>query len=643
MKKSIIAFLSVLAFTSCSHDLDFSPSPEQQAIKEKEIKENAQKVFGVTFDPNQDWCTTVSGKVTIQANASVKKVQVLTELREIYGDCEWYVTQNSLRKLNEAETNGRTTITLNYNAPKDNLGFYVAFYTEDGGFYVKKVENNTASIYDVLPARTRALSTGYVLPTDEFKIATIEDSYAAQRAEASSTKAIWASWSGEKLYSLSDEDYSKLKMFSTDMPDYSDATKASLKAVLDETFPNGRTINGQRINNLEKLKALGQENGTSDPITTGKEPIIVTPLYKFDHPVDYGNEVYNSDLYYYYYDENDAAYQEDPIAYLKSLPKFKAIPFNQVFEKDGDDDTVKKYGSFALLYFGEGVPTTETVGKFEFPAGLKIGLMVRAKTTYEAPKKNGEVYLDGRLNNQINTWGNFASSGFKAGDNTPRAAWLQFNKKAILCWESGTDADYNDIMLEFEGGIDGPTPPPPFDDNVYTFCFEDTEMGDYDMNDVVIKAKRIDETTVQYSIVACGAYDAVYVRNINDELDNIEVHSLFVENPTTTKFFINTNPNDKYYTPYTITVNVSEDFDFLTVPEEDQIYIHDGTTNVDIRLAKKGQDPHAIMIPYDMKYPKEQVCIKDAFTLFNNWGQNAITDTYWYMSPEMDKVYTKTE
>jgi hypothetical protein len=31
------------------------------------------------------------------------------------------------------------------------------------------------------------------------------------------------------------------------------------------------------------------------------------------------------------------------------------------------------------------------------------------------------------------------------------------------------------------------------------------------------------------------------------------------------------------------------------------------------------------------------------FTLFNNWGQNAITYTYWYMSPDMNKVYTKTE
>ena len=92
----------------------------------------------------------------------------------------------------------------------------------------------------------------------------------------------------------------------------------------------------------------------------------------------------------------------------------------------------------------------------------------------------------------------------KVGD--PRAAWLSINKKMLLCWESGTDKDFNDIIMEVEGGIEGPTPPPTPEKNTYTFCFEDTKNGDFDMNDVVIKAVREDATTVRYSIVACGAY-----------------------------------------------------------------------------------------------------------------------------------------
>ena len=646
MKKSIIVILSVLALASCSHDSDLYQGPEKKTISEDEIRENAQKVFGVTFDPNHDWCSTISGKVTIKTDASVEKVQVLVKLRELY-DCEWYVTQNTLKKLNEAKTNGRSTITLTYNAPKDNLGFYVTYYTKDGNFYAQKVEGNTVSFNDVAPARTRALSTGYNLPAGEFKIAKIEDSFASERANSTdaTVKETWKGWENNLLYSLSDEDYGKLKMskvVSIDYPEYTEATIDAIRDMVNTYFPNGRTANGKPINNLAQLANLGQENGKSDPLTTGYEPIIVTPIYKFDHPDKYGNEVYNSDLYYYYYDDEDADYINDPVGYLKNLPKYKAVPFNQCFVKDGDDDTIKKYGSFALLYYGDGVPEVNTKGTYQFPAGLNLGFMVRAKTTFESPLKQGEVSLDGRLNNQINGYGNFKSSGFKTNANTPRAAWLNIQGKAILCWESGTDADFNDILIEVEGGIDGPCPPPVFDDIIYTFCFEDTKVGDYDMNDVVIKAQRIDETTMEYRIVACGAYDAVYVRNLDTEINNKEVHSLFVPNPETTKFYINTDPKDKtYYEPKVYRKTVAEDFDLLKVPLKEQIYIYDGTTDQEIHLSQPGELPYAILIPYDMLYPKEKTGIDEAFPYFTEWGVNRDSYPYWYMTYYEDKVYRK--
>jgi hypothetical protein len=153
------------------------------------------------------------------------------------------------------------------------------------------------------------------------------------------------------------------------------------------------------------------------------------------------------------------------------------------------------------------------------------------------------------------------------------------------------------------------------------------------MNDVVIKAKRVNETTVEYSIVACVAQDKLKVMNINGTKinDNVEVHSLFGAGTD----FINIVSID--YEPVTDRVTVNRNFSFLD--PDTQPYIFDITTNSAVKLSKRGEDPHGIMIPYDLKYPKEHICIKDAYKLFNNWGSNQIVSTDWYLFPEEDKVF----
>ena len=47
---------------------------------------------------------------------------------------------------------------------------------------------------------------------------------------------------------------------------------------------------------------------------------------------------------------------------------------------------------------------------YTFPANYKIGFMYRSTTTADNKKKQGEIYLDGRLNTHINGWGNFKTS-----------------------------------------------------------------------------------------------------------------------------------------------------------------------------------------------------------------------------------------
>ena len=611
MKKIVFGLsICLLTLTGCG-EKNLYEGPVTPPVDPDPVKENADQVFGYSFDPNQDWCSTTTGQLSIYVNASVKKVQLLVEVCEVLDDdTPSYVTRNSMKILNEAAVDGEGTLTMNYDAPKDNLGLYVAF-TTDTDYLVKKVSGTSVSIDDVVSnARTRALDTDYNLPEGDFTIADIHKSYAAERH-----------WNdGELLYDLSDASYAAMKMSSND---YSPEFTTLFRSIVFSCFPNGRNYK-----NLQKVIDSGYYNEGSYAITTGK-PVIVTPVYKCDHPAEYGNEVYYSELYYYYFKDSDLE-GKDAVEYLKQLPKYKAFPMSMCFTKDADDDIIKRFGSFALLYFGDGVPEVGAKGTFEFPEGYKIGFMVRANTDWDQGRKKGEVYCDGRLNNQINTSKdfNFSTSGLKAGD--PRGAWLTVNKKKLLCWESGTDSDFNDIIMEVEG-IEGGTPPPTFDKNTYTFCFEDTETGDYDMNDVVIRGKRIDETTVEYSIIACGAYDELYINNITDEIANTEVHALFGKEP---KQFVNTNGSD--CEPYTLRITVNKTFSFTD--ESTQPSIYDATTGTTIHLAHKGQNPHGIMVPYLFKYPIERVCIKDAYPLFNNWGQSAVTSTGWYMSPDLSKV-----
>ena len=628
-KMTTFAAIGLLVLASCSKSTDlYQPpvepeiptpvTPAEPEITQEDINANVQKVFGVTFDPNHDWNSTISGEVKIIANSTIKKVQVLVYVSKIDEDGE---TVTSMNIMNEAELNGATTITLNYEAPKDNLGIYVAFIDGNKKIF-KKVEGNTANIADAPKTRgedwdlTKELNL--TLPSGEYKIAGSVESYASQRG-----------WNkGEQLYYMNS--YEDQAMTAVG---YSDEFTAMFRAMVFTYFVN-------KANNLPLVKASDYYNEKAYPFTTGHQPIIISPVYKSDKATTYGNEVWNSDLYYYYFKEEDLANASDQVAFLKSLPKYKALAFKDYFGET-EDDKIRKSSSYALLYYGDGTPTVGTPGDYNFPKGYKIGFMVRAKTEFAEPvnspnakpRKQGELYGDGRLNNDINSYSecNFKTSAL--GTDGPRLAYLALNGRKYMCWESGTDRDFNDVIIEIECGLEVPEIPIEQEYNTYTYCFEDTKRGDYDLNDVVIKAKRLSETEVEYSIVACGAYDELYIKGIG--IDTKEVHGLF--GVTDTKTFINTESGGTTRTADPVKKTVGAEFklaDPTTAP-----YIYDATTGQEVRMSKIGEDPHGIMIPNDFKYPLEKVCIKNAYLEFNNWGQNSVTSTDWYTKPVSGKVY----
>lgn len=614
MKKSLVKFavIGIFVFASCTKGFDAiepeptpTPDPTPNPTLQEEINANVEKVFGVTFDKNHDWNSTVSGSVTINVNSSdVEKVQLLayTEADVLN---EFNEKETSMTVLNEADAKSKSSVTLYYDAPKNNLGLYVAFITKDD-FILQEVEGNSVSYSR--PAKTRGITRGVTLPQEEgLRIGEEIESYASIRG--------WIP--GQILYGLSDYTNQKISV-----EDYDNDYKKVFRDFVFSFFKNGR-----KYDHLPLVLNTGLYNETGYPISTGDEPILVSPVYKNDGGYE---EVVNSDLYYYYFKEENLG--NDPVAYLNSLPKYKALPFNECIK---GDDEISKHATYALIYWGEGTPDANSVGTYQFPKGYKIGFMVRAKNNKEGNKKQGELYGDGRLNNNINKWPNFSSSHL--GEDGPRVAWLKVNGKQLLCFESGTDTDFNDIILEIEGGVEDMMVVPGIEQNTYTYCFEDRDLGDYDMNDVVIKATR-SGNIVTYYVVACGAKDELYIKNINagNIKDDKEIHKLFGK---TREDFINTDESLEKLAYITATKEVSPNFSFLD--DNTRPYIYNKTTGKTILLSKVGEDPHGIMIPNDFKYPQERQCIKGVYADFNSWGQNPITKTEWYTNPTEGTYYNK--
>ena len=291
------------------------------------------------------------------------------------------------------------------------------------------------------------------------------------------------------------------------------------------------------------------------------------------------------------------------------------------------------------------------------PEGYKIGFMHRkggeANSNDYTTDNKGETYGDGYLNKEINSYPNFSSSvdlyGMRPTD--PRVAIFKANNHNYITFEDGTDCNFTDIVLEIVSGVqveEGDLSVKP-QNAVYTYCFEDRQDGDYDMNDVVIKAMRLDATHVLFSIEACGAYDELNLRGIHGKIltSTIDVHQLFsVSDPET---YINTQNGATYFEPIQEVVEVKSDFSFSNVSEEKAdvldplnrwvLHIYNKTGEREVRLSTRGEDPHGLMIPCDFKYPTEKTSLNVAYPYFLEWTKGDNTYYDWYNMPNSSAVY----
>ena len=612
MKKKIVYFLlSAFIAVGCTDNNLYDVNAVDYSIKQ-----NVLNIFGTTFSENQDWKSAINGTVTIVANPEgfddVVKVQILTKSPFGNGDA------NGSTILNEANVSFGETVTLTYDTPDDITRLYAACVSSNGDYYIRSFNYGDNEVVFNKAAKTRAINEETKAQVDLLPanptLGGFITSYADNRGyEGFNDKLFYVNNSLDLMMSLSD---------------FSEEVKQDLRDIVFTYLPN-------KVSNIEKIREHYYYNANCYPITTGDEPIVVEPIYKNDGG---WHEVEHCALYYYYFTDAqlEGKSDDEQVAFFKQLPKFRALDLNDVVLGNGvstglTDDEIKRNTAFAIIFWGANMNEigAGTVGSYQFPRGYKIGFMLRneGKNVHQ-----GELYCDGRLNKEVNKWGHLASS--QLGDTDARMAWLSGNKKNLLCCEEGTDRDFNDIVFEIEGGIEPIGIIPDIDYNSYMFCFEDELIGDYDMNDVVIKTKRLNETQVEYSIVACGAYDELYICGIDGDVinQNTEVHNYFTDHIC----FINTVPGQTFDIVSEV-INVDKEFSFLN--ENTQPYLYNKTTNKYVKIARKGEDPHGIMIPEEFRYPIEKTCIKDAFSDFNNWGEGLIESTGWYRTPIDGMVY----
>ena len=701
MKKLYFLAISVFVIASCTSIPDYDEDAVRHATK-AEIKANAESVFGTSLDPNHDWSNVTKKTVSITANADlddIVKVQILTE-------SPLFNEEASI--LGEADVKKGQTVTLSFEMPDDLTELMAACIDSNGKYNLQVFDVNDQSISfaSASKARTRSAFSDNLPNASDIKLAGCIKSFNALRAEEAKNSGFvtvyentkmtgdkmtgtlrtydeWndRTWIEDRLWSAEDKSLGstwKIQdgvIFKNSDP-IDDKEAANLKKIILDDFlvkkASGGDIatNGKR-NNLTRIRKSKYFELENNYLTTnGKDPLVITPVQAWS------TEYMYNDVYYYYFLESEIAGKSDTYIknYIKHLPKYKAIDLNK-----GNSDKFAKYYNYLLPFYGpnpkwDGTSSIleaenyPTIGKQAvstiIPKGYKVGFLNRKdfeNKNNSQSSGSGCVYGDGRLNREVNhlkghylgavsnslyflthggnkLWGN-TPEGMQWED--PRSVMFSVNDKTYMCFEDGADCNYCDLIIEVSSGIDVLDETIEVFYTVYTMCFEDRELGDYDMNDVVIKAMRLPGNKVLYSIEACGAHDELYIYNIGGTTinENAEVHALF---GVKTDTFVNTQENGERKDPVQEIVDVDENFSFSN--PDDLPYIENRTKNNTVKIAKNGEDPHGIVIPFDYKYPTEKTTISEANKQFLEWARdkNSISSKGWYRTGEENLIYTQS-
>lgn len=673
MKCKYLFLLSAAILASCGKSYELNDTQ----FNEESIRVNTEKQLGITIDPEQTWADITNGSITIKADADLEdivKVQILTE--SPFGNDEAAI-------LNSVDCQKGDVVTLNYEAPGDATELVAACVSSKGVYYIKvfNVGESNLSFASTTNARTRGTDDEY--PT-LIELGDYIPSFNAERALASEKSGfnkvlvkdntnggnnryydVWAdgSWKNDRLWShktVKGGNWNVESGFiyrsvsnSGDM----NTLKSIITTYLKKTGGENTTGTTNKRNNWQDI-ATGNAyfRVNNSYLISNGGPTTLIPIQMFTTEGDYNT------IYYYYFNSKSIPAGMSEVDYIKTLPKFKAIP-----GKSGDA-TCRREKEYLLPYYGDGTPSDIAVS-VAIPKGYQIGFLNRKDFKNMGDISNcgsGCIYGDGRLNFEVNHLkGHYfsamdkelsqeistdlnGSKKDKCSGNTPsgmqwtspRIGFFSANKHSYMCFEDGADCNFCDMVIEVVQGteiIEEDMVSEDIPGASYLMCFEDRPaQADYDMNDVVIYAKRINNKTIEVGLAACGAADEVYIMGIpgGRQLNNSEIHDLFGI-PKETFAHTKTNGQEVNRIPRErITTDLSLE-DFMR-----SIYIVNKTTEKTIRMPEKGKSPYVIIVPDGFRYPKEGTSIKSAYPGFLEWAQNRNASRNWYkMYDDISKIF----
>ncbi len=180
---------------------------------------------------------------------------------------------------------------------------------------------------------------------------------------------------------------------------------------------------------------------------------------------------------------------------------------------------------------------------------------------------------------------------------------------------------------------------------VYTYAFEDTFMGDYDMNDVVIQVWNDETNSSKLKVKLCctGASFNLYVYLRIGDTDvalfgGREVHAVLAG---TAGKFINTGTGEKFENKDAAitTIDKPAGFSFNTADfwiKSPQGNIHWLSTREESAI---GNAPYGVMIPTEWAWPKEWTPVNQAYEQFAAFAAGNSEGDLWYMTPSEGKTY----
>ena len=239
-----------------------------------------------------------------------------------------------------------------------------------------------------------------------------------------------------------------------------------------------------------------------------------------------------------------------------------------------------------------------------------------------------------------------------------RGGYLPVNDKNLRTWVKlgKSDGYYSDWIVtitkakRLEGETETHSDPPVVEPTpqIYTYAFEDTYMGDYDLNDVVLQVWKESDTKLMIRLCATGASKSLYVYYWDDPLfQGSEVHDLLGGSQGK---FINTGASgagDKFQTRDYVETFMSgnfTNFDFSTAGFNIRWGGKSNTEAESIWLTTRsnspiGSAPYAVCIPKAWSWPLEWVKVSDAYSGFSSYAANPSPEDDWYQRSTAGKTY----